>query len=129
MTLSDKKAQKALMDRAEREGWEEKFDKKFVDYEIVENKQSLFTPKSDNSPIDYGKIFKRKNTMVSVKKIKSFIRSLLHQSYEQWKREVLKEAIAFFDKHKDEPMTGNVVNLELKVMLDALNEGKKDAKV
>ena len=61
--------------------------------------------------------------------IKDFIRSLLHQSYEQGKRDALKEAIALFDKHKEDVMTGNVVNLELKVMLDALNEGKKDAKV
>ena len=57
--------------------------------------------------------------------VKSFIRSLLHQSYEQGERDVLKEVIKLFDKHKDEPMTGNVVNLELKVMLDALIKGGK----
>ena len=41
-----------------------------------------------------------------------FVRNI----YRQGRKDALTDAIDFFGKHKDEPMTGNVVNLELKAL-------------
>lgn len=41
------------------------------------------------------------------------------------RRETIEEAKAIFSKHKEEPMTGNVVLLELDVLLDALKGKEK----
>ena len=63
---------------------------------------------------------------LDLKKIESLITFFLLQSYEQGERDALKEAITLLDKYQGEPMTGNVVLLELEVMLDALQEEKKE---
>ena len=60
-------AQKALMDRGEREGWEEEFEDFVEEYHI-------------STKID--------PRLLSEKQVKIFIRSLLHQSYEQGKKEM-----------------------------------------
>ena len=41
--------------------------------------------------------------------VATFIETLLQRK----ERETISKAIEFFSKHKNEPMTGNVVNLEL----------------
>jgi hypothetical protein len=46
--------------------------------------------------------------------IKPPLEVFISKVYKSGREEVLTEAIAIFDKYKNEPMTGNVVNLELK---------------
>ncbi len=49
----------------------------------------------------------------------------LKKMYKEGRREAIEEVKAVFAKHKEEPMTGNVVLLELDVLLDALKGKEK----
>jgi hypothetical protein len=50
--------------------------------------------------------------------IKCFIQSLLDSQRKQVKEEVCNDLIQTFSKYKNEPMTGNVVILEIKALRD-----------
>lgn len=67
--------------------------------------------------IDEGIIGTRKQER---KKIKTWIA----KQRTQLLKEVRERAVKIFNKYPNEPMTGNVVMLELKVLLEELEEGK-----
>lgn len=74
-----------------------RFDKKFMDGNM--NKVSLLL---------------RDGNAYLMELIKAFLVKELSVAARKARKQALTEAIAIFDKYKDEPMTGNVVNLELK---------------
>jgi hypothetical protein len=44
----------------------------------------------------------------------NFVQSYTQKKVEEVKKDLIEKALNIFEKHKDEPMTGNVVILELK---------------
>ena len=77
--------------------------------------------------IDYIKIAKRiiGNWGYEEKSWWEPIAKALEREHNQTKQELLSEAIKIFEPYRNEPMTGNVVILELQVMKDPPNRRKE----
>lgn len=73
-------------------------------------------PKQKNKIIQNIQKFWTKVQAQTVPLMYSSFYRFVYKQYKLGREDALTEAIEFFNKYKDEPMTGNVVNLELKAM-------------
>ena len=78
----------------------------------MEDLNKAFNKKFGGNYKEKGKTHKVQDLDI-YKNVKDFIR--------QREKELLSEAIKIFESRKEEPMTGNVVILELKVMQEELS--------